>query len=155
MHKGVFDNQAEMAILGAIFLDNDAIHLVNQRIDVKEFYFVAHRKIFTVMNEMAKRNIPFDLVTVPDELRKQKLLDEIGGTDYLEQIVAFVPTAHNVAHYCRIVMEKAIGREIVIAATKAIERIYAGMEPISVANRLDWSLKSLQPQVRKNEGIVE
>jgi replicative DNA helicase len=157
MHKEIYDEQAEISILGSIFLDNEAITRISQIVDVQDFYKKSHREIFSVMVYMRTRDIPLDLVTVPDELRKRQQLENVGGNEYLAKIVDIVPTAHNVAHYCRIVKEKAAHREVVAAATEMIMKIYNGVNAVAemqiLKQKLDNILEYCQFQNSEQKGV--
>ena len=59
-------------------------------------------------------------------MRARGKLEAIGGPKYIAELAACVPTAANVAHYARIVREKAVLR--VLAAT-ASEIASAAYEP--------------------------
>jgi len=57
-------------------------------------------------------------LTLSDQLKKRKKLDEIGGSSYLTELTNLVPTASHVEHYAEIVREKAIRRRLINAAAK-------------------------------------
>jgi replicative DNA helicase len=63
---------------------------------------------------------------VTEELRKEKLIEKIGGASYLTQLTAQVPTAANVEHYARIVREKALVRHLIDAATQVVQESFEG-----------------------------
>jgi replicative DNA helicase len=55
-------------------------------------------------------------------LKKLGALEEVGGGAYLATLVDYVPTAANIAYYCKIVKEKAIARSLITAATDIVTR---------------------------------
>ncbi|WP_027415052.1 replicative DNA helicase [Aneurinibacillus terranovensis] len=110
--------EAEQAVLGAIFLEHEALITAQDILMPEDFYRTAHQRIFHVMVSLAERSEPIDLVTVTAELENQKQLDEVGGVSYLTDLATSVPTASNVEYYARIVEEKALLRRLIRAATK-------------------------------------
>lgn len=116
--------EAEMSILGAILLDNDAINRVLEILIPEDFYRESHRKILRAMIELNDRREPSDLVTLSMMLKKNGELEEIGGGAYLATLVDYVPTAAHVAYYCKIVKEKAITRKLISAATEIVTQSY-------------------------------
>src|SRR4051812_35960490 len=100
--------EAEMSILGGILIDNDAINRVLEVLTHEDFYRESHRKIFQSMMRLSDSREPCDLITLSDMLRRQGELEEVGGAAYLATLVDYVPTAANVAYYCKIVKEKAL-----------------------------------------------
>ena len=115
---------AEMAVLGSMLLEEDALVLAAELLEASAFYKEAHRKIFAAVVSLYKENIAVDLVTLTDELKKHNLLDEVGGPSYLATLTSLVPTAANVEHYCRIVKERAILRSLIKAATQIATDCY-------------------------------
>ena len=118
--------EAEQSVLGAILLANEAVGPAVAVVGADDLYRESHREIFRVMLDLAQRKQPIDAVTLTDGLRARGKLEAIGGPKYIAELAACVPTAANVAHYARIVREKAVLR--VLAAT-ASEIASAAYEP--------------------------
>lgn len=118
--------EAEMAVLGSMLLEEEALMQAAELLEAEAFYKDAHRKIFTAFLDLYKNNTPVDLVTVTDELRKQNALEEVGGPSYLASLTSVVPTSANVEHYCRIVKEKAILRSLITAGNHIVKESYEG-----------------------------
>ncbi len=116
--------EAEMSILGGILLDNEAINRALEIITPDDFYRETHRKIFRGMIELNDRGEPCDLITLTSILKKRGELEEAGGGAYLANLVDYVPTAANIAYYCRIVKEKGVTRKLISAATEIVTRGY-------------------------------
>lgn len=105
--------EAEEAVLGAVLLDSNTLPKVMEILQEIHFYSPANQKIYRAILELFNRNITADLVTVTDWLKQNKLLDEIGGPEFLSNIVANVLTTANVEHHARVVLDKAIKRTII------------------------------------------
>ena len=118
--------EAEMAILGSMLLEEEALMQAAELLEAEAFYKDAHQKIFTAFLDLYKNNTPVDLVTITDELRKRNVLDAVGGPSYLASLTSVVPTSANVEHYCRIVKEKAILRSLIVAGNHIIKESYEG-----------------------------
>jgi replicative DNA helicase len=116
--------EAEESVLGGILLDNAALDRVVESVRADDFYREAHRKIFRAMLALSERNEPADLITLAEALRARGELDEVGGGSYLAELADRVPTAANIAHYARIVRDRAILRGLISAATEIATRGY-------------------------------
>ena len=116
--------EAEQAVLGSMLLEEEAIVHAAELLDESVFYTDAHRKLFSTLLSLYKANVPVDLVTVTDELKKHNCLEDIGGASYLATLTSIVPTASNAEHYCRIVKQKAILRSLIRAATHIASECY-------------------------------
>jgi replicative DNA helicase len=116
--------EAEMAVLGSMLLDEDAISVACEKIDSTSFYKDAHRKIFEAISGLYSLNKAVDLITLTDELKRAGTLEEIGGVSYLTSLANAVPTAANASYYVGIVKEKSILRTLINNATKIVSLCY-------------------------------
>lgn len=99
--------QAEQAVLGAILYDNalmDACALLPEH-----FSTVAHRQIFTGFKALHQKQIPIDPVVLSQQLGDQ--LQQVGGTDYLMDLINSVVTTGNFSFYERMVLDASKLRE--------------------------------------------
>jgi len=117
--------EAERAVLGAILLDNLSLGSVLELIEAEDFYSEAHKKIFSAIVAMSDRSEPADIITLGNAMRDQKQLDQVGGLAYLSELVDNVASAANVAHYARIIKEKAVTRSLIGAASKMLDSAYS------------------------------
>ena len=116
--------EAEMAVLGSMLLDEDAISVASEILDSSSFYKDSHRKIFEAILSLYSANRPVDLITLTDALKKEETLDEVGGVSFLTALVNSVPTAANISHYVNIVKEKSILRTLINNATRIVSLCY-------------------------------
>jgi len=117
---------SEMSVLGAVFLDNSCLKTVSGLIDGMDFYRESHRKIYLMMQALAKVGEPADLITGSQYLHNRGELEEVGGGAYLAVLVDYVPTSANVAYYCKIVKEMSVRRQIISYAQEITQAAYDG-----------------------------
>jgi replicative DNA helicase len=122
--------EAEQAILGAIFIEPEALTTTTEILLPEDFYRAAHQRIYQVMVDLSEKGEPVDLVTVTSELQDRKVLEEVGGVSYLSDLANSVPTAANVEYYCRIVEEKSLLRRLIRVATDITASGYSSEEEI-------------------------
>ncbi|MBI5124297.1 MAG: replicative DNA helicase [Candidatus Omnitrophica bacterium] len=116
--------EAEMAVLGSMLLDREAISIAIELLEGQCFYKDAHKKIYLALTKLYDENKAVDLVTVVEELKKTGALDEVGGPAYLANIASSVPTSANISHYAKIVKEKHILRSLINASTQIAAECY-------------------------------
>src|SRR5687767_1294425 len=85
--------EAEMAVLGSMLIERDAVEKAVDALEEKDFYQEPHRRVFRALRDLYNRGDAVDLVTAGEELRKQKTLEEIGGMAFLTELVHKVATA--------------------------------------------------------------
>src|SRR6185312_3561766 len=115
------NNEAEQSVIGAIFLEPQALITAAELLVPEDFYRMAHQKIFDTMLILSDRGQAIDVVTVTEELSAKKELEDVGGISYLTELANAVPTAANIEHYAKIVEEKSILRRLIRVATNIVE----------------------------------
>jgi len=146
--------EAEMAVLGSMLLEEEALIAAAELVDEHAFYKDAHRKLFAAMLALYKHNISVDLVTLTEELKRRNLLEDTGGASYLATLTSVVPTAANVEHYCRIVKSKAILRSLITAATHIASECYEEpTEPDVLLDRAETRIFEIASKKIKRDAI--
>ena len=147
--------EAEQAVLGSMLLEEEAIVHAAELLEESAFYKDAHRKVFGVLLTLYRANVPVDLVTVTEELKKRNLLEEVGGPPYLATLTSVVPTAANAEHYCRIVKQKAILRELIRASTHIAGACYEGAgEPDLLLDRAEALIFDIASKKLKRDAVA-
>jgi len=123
---------AEQATLGSIILEKESILNCIEILQPEDFYKNAHQIIYQCALDLFEKNQAVDLVTLTEELKKRKQLDEVGGASYLATLMGSVPTAANVIYYAKIVEEKAILRKLINHATQIVAMGYEEQEEARV-----------------------
>ncbi|KRM94677.1 replicative DNA helicase [Loigolactobacillus rennini DSM 20253] len=123
--------EAEQAVLGAVFLNPEAVVEAREFVAPADFYRRAHQLIFQAMVDLNDASEAIDVVTLKDRLASQNQLEDIGGLAYLGELAVAVPTAANVVHYAKIVQEKAILRRLIKTATKIVTQSYTQSEDVT------------------------
>ena len=132
---------AEKAVLGSILLDDQAINAALEEVGTNDFYDQNHRKIFSAMLELDSENKPIDVVTLYEKLKSKKsLLQEVGGSTYLTQLVESVPSSSNINIYARSVREKSILRSMIQTASDIVSE--GQLDQVDVNDFLDQAEKN-------------
>ena len=74
-----------MAVLGAMFIENDAVPKAMEILDEDSFYVTAHQKIYKAIQKLFDNHQPVDVITMADILQKLGELEAVGGNYYLIQ----------------------------------------------------------------------
>jgi len=135
---------AEMAVLGSIMIDHEAVGRAIELLDESCFYKDAHRKIFSSALVLYDRNEPVDVLTVSNELEKRRELDAIGGQYYLTELVDRIPSAANVEYYAKIVLDKALLRKLITISNEVTNECYEATEDsFNLIDRAEQKIFSL------------
>lgn len=132
------DLGAEAAVLGSMIVDPRCIAEVLEVLrDRSAFNHLQNQYIFDAIVHLWEGNkgTGVDGLLVRQELECRGRLAEIGGPEYLEQVMNTVPSSANVAYYRDIVLDKALAREMIAAGAEIINDAYDGTG--DSAERLD------------------
>lgn len=145
------NHEAEQSVIGAIILEPQALITASEIVMADDFYHIAHQKIFQTMLTLSDKGKAIDVVTVTEELSAKKELEDVGGLSYLTELASAVPTAANIAHYAKIVEEKALLRRLIRVATKIAEDGYTREDEVEIL-LAEAEKKMLEVANRKNAG---
>ncbi len=141
MNQGLPNNiEAEKALLGSVFWSYGALQKACEEVDKEMFYLDSNSKIFEVILELYKEKKPVDINTLTTELVNKKLINTIGGVEYLNEITDSVATGANIEYYINTVVEKFTLRRMIEVATNIVK----------VANDPETDVSSAVEQAEKS-----
>lgn len=112
--------EAEMAVLGSMLVERDAVVKAIDTLKPSDFYKETHRLIFETILRLHNSNIEADVITVGEALQKDMTFMNAGGPALLVELAEKVPTALHVEHYAKIVHDKSLLRELILNARNVI-----------------------------------
>ncbi len=146
--------EAEEAILGGILLDPEAMVRVADILIKDAFYVQAHREIYNAAMMLHGQGKPTDLMTVSTWLADRDLLEKIGGTTKIAQLLNRTVSAANVDRYATLVMDKYVRRQLITAGHEIVDLGYHTAEELDKV--LDESEQKIfrLTQERPQQGLV-
>jgi replicative DNA helicase len=143
MHIPPHDLEAEKSVLGALLIDKDSIVKVVEFLKPNHFYKPSHESIYEAILTLYERKEPADLITVPNQLKKMKELDNVGGISYLTELVNAVPTSANVESYANLIKNDFIKRSLMSAASEIGELVFEDDEVEGILDKSEQLIYSL------------
>lgn len=138
--------EAEEAALGAAFLSLDAARVLTAQLSPGDFYSPTNGHVARAVIELAAEDAPeVDVITVAEQLRRDGLLDEVGGIPYLAQLQNATPSVSAAAHYCQIVKHAATLRRLITTAAAITELGYGASDPTEAVVRAGELLGQMDP----------
>lgn len=160
--------EAEESVLGACFLSKYALQKACESLTPDSFYDEKNGKIFAAMNALVDEKTPIDITTVTGYLKKNNQLTEIGGVEYLTEVLNFVPTASNIDYYIKNVEDASILRKLIETATDIASEGYRTDETVNeildnsekkilniVKNRKSSEFRSIKDILQKTQLDLE
>lgn len=124
----------EEAVLGAMMLEKEAIAgvlAVKCPLRKQHFYYEGNAIIFEAIEQLIIAAKPVDMRTVVAQLRKTGNLDKIktvdtgqNGAYRIAELTSKVSSAANIEYHAKLVIEMAMKRELILAASMIIHDGY-------------------------------
>lgn len=108
--KQLSHNEAEVAILGGVIIENGLMADLDGNLEPVDFYFEKHRVIYATMQELKAQGLGIDAVTIGSLLEQRGKLNDIGGYQYLTWLPAQVPSTVNIVSYAMVIRDAALRR---------------------------------------------
>jgi replicative DNA helicase len=109
---------AERAILGAVLLDNSFVNQAIELLRPDDFYVRAHQHVFRAMISLSERGSEINPILLGEELRREGVLEQVGGVASISELTYGLPHFTNVAAYAKVVKDKSVLRQLVKVANK-------------------------------------
>ena len=136
--------EAEQSLLGSMFISKEAIEVATGIVSSEDFYLDSHKILFDTLVAMNDNNIPIDITTVTSELNNKNKINEVGGVEYLSELVNSVPTAANVEYYAKAVKDKSLLRRLINVATQMVTMGYENQDDVDdVLNEAEKQILSI------------
>ena len=154
--------EAERALLGAVIIKPDTIHDIIDIANGAVFYSNKHKIIWDALFELSNKNEPIDLLSLSNLLSEKGLIESVGGSAYLAELVNAVPSTSNIRNYADIVHKKALMRRMIEAGEMikdvGVEEDSNVEEIVDAANKIIHDVSSMVPQnkiVNLKDALVE
>lgn len=132
-----FNKEAEMSVLGSVFIDNALIDDISEELRPDMFYDEKNRFIYEAMLELRDNRTPIDAGMMKIELDKKKRLTSVGGIEYITEVIDSVLTTANLKFYIDIIKENATRRNLIDTATNIINASYDDDDMSNVLNNAE------------------
>jgi replicative DNA helicase len=115
---------AELALLGAILVNNRIFDTVGEIVRPEHFALADHRRIFEACQRLIGRGQIADPVTLKSFFEQDDSLAEVGGAQYLMKLADAAVTVVNAAEYGRLIQDLALRRELISLGEDVVNRAY-------------------------------
>ncbi len=122
------NTQAEQALLGALLANNKAYERVSEFLSHEHFADPVHGRIFQAIARRCEAGQIADPVTLRGEFEHSGILDEVGGTSYLSQLLSAMVGIINAGDYGRLIRDTWLRRQLIDIGEVVVNRAF-GAEP--------------------------
>ena len=144
------DLVAEQSVLGAVFISPETMASLADELVPDDFYKPANKIVFKTMLSFLEKGEPIDATTMVSALTNQGHIKEIGGLNYVVELVNSTPTSKNVEHYAKLVKEKSTLRRVIADLSHSLSSAYQG--DVSISDIIAQTEKSMLDISNQNTG---
>lgn len=133
--------EAEKCLLGSMFWSRESLQKGCEEASEDIFYLESHSKIFSAIKELYLNETPVDISSLTTYLLSINKLTDVGGVEYLNEIINSVATGASIEYYIGLVSEKYTLRRMIEVATNIVTK--ATDATISAADTIDDAEKDI------------
>ena len=115
---------AEIAVIGCIFLDQNLIYQISDILTPEQFYDVKNRMIYTAMLNLSKKGQGIDVTTVISQLSSANLIEQCGGFEYISEIALRSYSTANIESYAEMIESAALRRKAINTLNDLVQAGY-------------------------------
>lgn len=142
------DTELERFVLGAVLLDFRALNRVDGILVPKKFFDPRNEAIMEAVISLKNQNLPIDILTVTQTLRKSKQLTSAGGAQYVADLTTRVASTANLETWAHALTEMHLKREMGKISMKLTGLAYSvDGDPFDIYNQFSSELTEL---IREN-----
>ncbi|HEU5046280.1 MAG TPA: replicative DNA helicase [Rickettsiales bacterium] len=145
--------EAEQALLGAILVNNEAMHHIGDYLRAEHFYVPVHQRIFTAIQSLFDKGLIANPITLKSHFDQDEGLQEIGGGGYLVRLAAAASSVINVKSYSEVIYDAAQKRSLITIGEDVVNTAYKSDLDVSAGEQIEHAEQKLF--VLASEGISE
>ena len=140
---------AEKIVLSSLLINLDSIERVLRSVKIETFYFKNHQELYKAILEMYKKKIPIDIITLNSFLQDKGMLEKVGGTKILIELVNYVPNLLYLEEYISLINDKFLRRSLIKIGYKIINSAYVTNLPLeTILNNLELEIFNLTNEIK-------
>lgn len=149
------DHEAEMSLLGSLMVggyERDVLMSgVYANINAADFFLPKHQAIFKAISKINDQGA-VDLVLLWSAVKDSGLSEDIGGVEYLVELVDGVPESMHAPHYAAILKQKSRLRRAINVAERCLEDCYKpDANTVDIIDNLVGGVSGMQADADRGE----
>lgn len=135
--------QAEQALLGALLANNKAYERVSEFLGPEHFADPIHGRIYQAIARRCEAGQIADPVMLRAEFEHSGVLEEVGGTAYLAQLLGAMVGIINAGDYGRAIHDAWIRRQLIDIGEVTVNRAFGSDPELNGASQIEAAEQSL------------
>ncbi len=149
-----YDPDLEREVLGLFIRDKNILESYIGELSTDTFYLKNHQIIFEALKETYQKEGKVDILILKDFLKKKNLLGEIGGENYLIDLVDLVGIEENIEEYIRNLKLKYILRKIISFSNQIAQKGYDEYDVENILSEIETFTSKIGLEITQQEKFV-
>lgn len=124
------NKEAEQSVIGAMFMDRNAIADVSYMLTREDFYNPQYGALYECMIELYNEGQQVDVITVGDRLKMKDMPEDLYKPSFLAEIISSVPTSVLATTHAKVVKDKSLLRQLIRLCEDTAKDCYLGHDKI-------------------------
>jgi len=135
--------QAEQALLGALLANNKAYERVSEFLAPEHFADPIHGRIYQAIQRRVEAGQLADAVTLKAEFEHAGILEEVGGTAYLTQLLTAMVGIINAGDYGRAIHDTWLRRQLIDVGETVVNNAFGADAELDGAQQIEAAEQTL------------
>ncbi len=110
--------EAEIGVINSLLIDDNLATQVMDSLNPEDFFDHRNRILYTTIIDLFRSGISADINIISSKLQEKNQFNEVGGFDYIRQVLNYNYTTVNLDSYIRLVQETSLKRKTIDTLTK-------------------------------------
>jgi replicative DNA helicase len=137
------NQQAEQALLGALLANNKAYERVSEFLAAEHFVDPINGRIYQAISRRVEAGQLADAITLKAEFEHTGVLDEVGGTAYLTQLLTAMVGIINAGDYGRAVLDTWLRRQLIDIGENVVNNAFGADAELDAPQQIEAAEQSL------------
>jgi replicative DNA helicase len=137
------NDRAEMALLGALLANNKAYERVSEFLAADHFVDPVHGRIYQAIVRRIEAGQLADAITLKAEFEHSGVLDEVGGTDYLAQLLTAMVGIINAGEYGRAIHDAWLRRQLIEIGEVVVNNAFGAVPELDGKGQIEQAESEL------------
>lgn len=149
--------ECEQALLGALFVNNEACDRVSDFLEAWHFFDPLHGRIYETAANKIRAGRRVTPVTLKTDFENEEPLGELTVPKYLGRLAANATSVINAKHYAETIVELAVRRELIFIAESIAESAHnpdPDTTPTELVEKAEQDLAELANDRRQGGGAI-
>ena len=143
--------EAERALIGGIFYNQDLFDEIRDIVNAEDFYKVEHSSIYSAIEKVYSENKGIDGILIEEEIKKSNSKNKEEILEILSDILDEITSSYNLLEYANLIKEKAMLRRLGNVGAEITQLAYNDIRPAEdIIDIAESMVLNLSKKILKN-----